>query len=113
MSARRAFLVLVFSCWGVFLALADEELSRKWSASRTSVRQRAEAVSRAFTNGTPVSVVVAALGTNYTRCFSSARVWMGPGPEHRNTSWLSYRFGEEEVSIHTTAGISEDPVTGK
>src|SRR5437879_1623936 len=108
MSAQRAFFaVAVLSC-GVFLASAGEELSRIWSNRSMTVRQRADAVNRAFTNGTPVSVVVAALGTNYTRCMSSARVWMGPGPEPPNTLWLSYRFGEDEVTIHSSAVLGKD-----
>jgi hypothetical protein len=94
---------------------AGEELSRIWLDRSTTVRQRADAVNRAFTNGTPVSAVVATLGTNYTLCMSSARVWMGPGPEPPNTLWLSYRFGEEEVTIGTSAvlGRDLDALTGK
>ena len=97
------------------VALADDELLRIWRAPDKSVRQRAEAVNRAFTNGTPVSVVVAALGTNFTRCMMSARIWMGPGPEPPNTLWLSYRFGGEEVTIHTSAVLDRDldALTGK
>jgi len=115
MSAKRTFVsVAVLGC-SVFLASAGEELSRIWSDRSATVRQRAEAVNRAFTNGTPVSVVVAALGSNYTRCMNSARVWMGPGPEPPNTSWLSYRFGGEEVTIGTSAvlGRDVDALTGK
>jgi hypothetical protein len=115
MSAQRTFFAVVVLGWGIFLASAGEDLSRIWSDRSATVRQRADAVNRAFTNGTPVSVVVAALGTNYTRCMSSARVWMGPGPEPPNTLWLSYRFGEEEVTIGTSAvlGRDLDALTGK
>src|SRR5258706_8522902 len=115
MSVPRAFFAVVVLGSGVFLASAGEELSRVWSDRSTTVRQRADAVNRAFTNGTPVSVVVAALGTNYTCCMSSARVWMGPGPEPPNNLWLSYRFGEEEVTIGTSAvlGRGLDALTGK
>jgi hypothetical protein len=72
------------------------------------VRDRAAAVNRAFTNGTPMSVVVAALGTNYILCGKSARVWLGPGPEPPNTFWLSYRFGGGEVTIGTSAVFGRD-----
>jgi len=115
MSARRTFVAVAILSWGISLASAGEELSRVWSDRSATVRQRADAVNRAFTNGTPVSTVVAALGTNYTRCMSSARVWMGPGPEPPNTLWLSYRFGEEEVTIGTSAvlGRDLDALTGK
>src|ERR1051325_11933383 len=95
MNARRTFQIATLLTWMTGVALADDELLRIWRAPDKSVRQRAEAVNRAFTNGTPVSVVVAALGTNFTRCMMSARIWMGPGPEPPNTLWLSYRFGGE------------------
>jgi hypothetical protein len=88
------------------------QLLRIWLDPRVPVRERAEAVNRTFTNGTPMSVVVAALGTNYIQCFSSARVWLGPGPEPPNNPSLSYPFGEEEVTIHTSTSISEGPLTG-
>src|SRR5438105_14522561 len=108
MSAQRAFFAVAVLCWSVFLASAGEELSRIWSDRSMTVRQRADAVNRAFTNGTPVSVVVSALGTNYRLCGSSARLWMGPGPEPPNTFWLSYRFGKDEVTIGTSAVFGRD-----
>lgn len=115
MNGGRTFFIAAFLAWATGLALADDELSRIWRAPGKSVRERADAVNRAFTNGTPVSVVVAALGTNYTRCMSSARVWLGPGPEPPNTLWLSYRFEDGEVTIHTSAvlGRDLDVLTGK
>ena len=115
MNSRRAFFIAALLAWTIGVALADDELSRIWQAPGKSVRQRAAAVNRAFTNGTPVSVVVAVLGTNYTRCMSSAGVWMGPGPEPPNTLWLSYRFGEGEVTIGTSAVLGRDlnVLTGK
>jgi hypothetical protein len=112
-NVRRACFAVALLSWCAVTVLAGEELSRIWRDPNTTVKQRAAAVNRTFTNGTPVSVVVAALGTNYTRCVSSARVWVGPGPEPPNTSWLSYRFGEESVDIHTSASVSEDPLTGR
>ena len=115
MNARRTFLIAALLTWTTGVASAVDELSRVWRAPGKSVRERADAVNRAFTNGTPVSVVVAALGSNYTRCMNSARLWMGPGPEPPNTLWLSYRFGDEEVTIHTSAvlGRDLDALTGK
>lgn len=109
---RRALLAVAILGWNALLASANDELSRIWSAPRASLRERADAVNRAFTNGTPMSVVVAALGTNYVECFSSARLWAGSGPEPPNTPWLSYQFGEDEVTIHTSATISEGPLKG-
>jgi hypothetical protein len=69
-------------------------------------------VKRAFTNGTPISMVVGALGTNYATSFSSATLWMGPGPQPRKTWSLLYYFGEDAVDIKTSAGINEEPLTG-
>ena len=115
MNTRGACFILALFGWSAVVALAGEELSRIWRDPNATVQQRAEAVNRTFTNGTPVSVAVAALGTNFTRCMSSARVWVGPGPEPPNTLWLSYRFGKEEVTIGTSAvlGRDLDPLSGK
>src|SRR5262245_24474368 len=108
MRARSTYFVVAFFGWSIVVALAGEELLRVWRDPNVTVQQRAAAVNRAFTNGTPVSVVVTALGTNYTRCMSSARVWAGPGPEPPNTLWLSYSFGKEEVTIGTSAVLGRD-----
>lgn len=112
MNTLRGFLVAAFLGWSVALGFSGEELSRVWTDPSSSVEERAAVVNRTFTNGTPVSAIVAALGTNYTHCFSSARVWLGQGPEPRNTAWLGYNFGEESVFIFTTAGIDENILTG-
>jgi hypothetical protein len=105
MSTRRACFALAFLGWSVVIGLAGEELSQVWRDPHATVQQRAAAVNRAFTNGTPVSVVVAALGTNYTRCMSSTQ----PAPHW----WLSYSFGEKSVAIYTSVNVSEDPLTGR
>jgi hypothetical protein len=112
MITRGALVAVTVLGSSIVLASADEELSRIWSAPSTTVQQRAAAVNRVFTNGTPLTVIVAALGTNYTRCGSSARLWMGPGPEPLNTTWLSYRFDGEEVVIGSSAVFGKDPVSG-
>src|SRR5262245_27237674 len=111
MNARRTFLIAALLILTTGVAFAGDELSRIWQAAGRSVRERADAVNRAFTNGTPIPVVVAALGTNYTRCGSSARLWLGPGPEPPNTVWLGYRFGDEEVTVHTTVVFGGDPLS--
>lgn len=114
MNTRIAFIAATLLGCGLSLA-SESELLRVWSGHGASVKERAEAVNRAFTNGTPVTVIVSALGTNYTRCFNSARIWIGPEPEPPNTMWLSYRFGEDAVTIGTSAvfGVDLDPVSGK
>jgi hypothetical protein len=108
MTAKQKFCAVAVLGWGVFLASASDELSRIWAGPSETVRERARAVNRAFTNGTPVSVVVGALGTKHTLCGMSARLWLGPGPEPSNTLWLSYRFGEGQVTIHTTAVLGRE-----
>jgi hypothetical protein len=115
MRTRHACLAVTFLGWSAALASAGEELSRVWSDMSISVRERAAAVNRAFTNGTLVSQVVSALGTNYTLCGSSARLSLGPEPGPPNTFWLSYRFGEEEVTIGSSAvfGRDLDPLSCK
>jgi hypothetical protein len=108
-----ALAAMLFSGCAPAQSKTEQDFVQMWSARTNSVRELAEAVNRRFTNGTPVPVIVAALGNNYTRCGSSARLWMGPGPEPPNTTWLSYRFGEEQVIIGSSALFGEDPVTGR
>lgn len=108
MNTRRAYFALALLGWSAVVALAGEELSRIWRDPNATVQQRAAAVDRAFTNGTPLSVVVAALGTNYALCGSSARLWAGPQPEPPNTFWLSYSFGKDEVTLGTSAVFGRD-----
>jgi hypothetical protein len=92
---------------------AEQELLGVWSASDAPVRERAAAVERCFTNGTPIPFVVAVLGTNCSvlRPFSS--VWVGPGPEPRKTCSLLYYFGPDIVTIGTSADIGGDPFSGE
>jgi hypothetical protein len=116
MNARRG----VFAAAGLGAILAssalvasgDEQLLRVWSAPRAYIRERAAAVNRSFTNGTPVTAVVAMLGTNYMPWHSST-AWPGPGPEPPKTSGLKYLFGEDYVIVHTTADPNADPLTGR
>jgi hypothetical protein len=112
--ARSMSILLTVSVlvWNIGLASPEQELSRVWAAPKVSAQQRAAAVNRAFTNGTPMSVVISALGTNYTRFSPTSTVWMGPDPEPRKISGLMYRFGEEWVVINTSAGIAEKILAG-
>jgi hypothetical protein len=80
-----------------------KELLRAWSAPQLHSWERAEAVNRHFTNGTPVSTIVAVLGTNFTYDTPYSSVWIGPGPERPRTIGLEYRFGDEAVIIGTSA----------
>jgi hypothetical protein len=121
-----AVLLVVLACWGCNktptgatrvpirdLTPAERALMGVWTSPSASVRERAEAVNQCFTNGTPIPVVAAVLGTNYgvLRPFSS--VWVGPGPEPRKTCSLLYHFGQVSVTIGTSADIGADPLGGE
>ncbi len=116
MNTRRVAVLLLFSavlsCEAI-RALTDEKRLPIWSAPEISVRARATAVNRCFTNGTSMRAIVAVLGTNYIVSRPISTVWVGPGPEPRKTSGLTYSFGEECVTIGTTAAINADPLNGE
>jgi hypothetical protein len=119
MKMGRAILTLTVF-WALFahydLLAGDNELLRLWSAPGASVRERADAVNRAFTNGTPIMAVVAVLGTNYTTFEKPySGVWMGPGagPEPGQNLAMIYAFGDDEVYIWTKEPKNLDPLTGK
>ena len=84
---------------------ARSELLLRWSAPHLHSWERAEAVNRCFTNGTPVSAIIAVLGTNFTYDTPYSSVWIGPGPEPTKTLGLIYGFGDESVIIGTTAPL--------
>jgi len=92
-----------------------QELLRVWSASDANARERAAAVNRCFTNGTPIPIIVSVLGTNYGVLRPISTVEGGPGPEPRETCSLFYKFGQEDegVTIGTTADVNGDPLTGE
>jgi len=114
---RRAICAAVLlgaMLWAALLSVAeDSKLVRVWSAPGISVQQRAKAVNGAFTNGTPIRMVLAALCTNYGVLRPLSSVWVGPGPEPPKTCSLFYQFGEDSVTIGTSADIAGDPLTGK
>ena len=99
MNISRMFLLMALLGLSAAAASASDELLRVWSAPGVPARERAAAVNRCFTNGTPISLIVSNLGTNYTRLtpFSMA------GRRGPLTSELMYKFGRESVCIGTTA----------
>jgi hypothetical protein len=113
MKIQRAFLTTALLGCSVVFASEHKELARVWSAPNLSVQDRAAAVNRAFTNGTPMSVVVAALGTNFVRFAPISTVQIGPGPKSPPTHGLRYGFGKKAVFISTTASVTEDPLYGR
>ncbi len=117
MSIRRVFCVAAFLgtvLSSTMLSVAgDGDLLRAWSEPSISVRERARAVNRSFTNGTPIRTIVGVLGTNYGVARPISAVWVGSGPEPRKSCSLFYRFGHDEVSIGTSADITGDPLTGQ
>src|SRR5207249_6700769 len=68
-----------------------------------------------FTNGTPIPVIVAALGTNYSCImnFSYSAVWMGPGPAPPRLVGLQYSFADRPMVIWAIPGKTTDPLEGK
>lgn len=113
MNTRHELLITAFLACSAGVALAGDELARVWSDPKKSVQERADAVNRAFTNGTPISVVVGVLGTNYEQHFSSAMVSFRGAKLDPNPPWLVYPFGEGHVNIATDATISDGPLSGK
>jgi hypothetical protein len=89
---------------------ARSQLLRLWSAPHLHSWERAEAVNRHFTNGTPVSAIVAVLGTNFTYFTPYSTVWISPGPAPTKTTGLIYDFGDESVIIGTTAPLMTNGV---
>jgi hypothetical protein len=87
-----------------------------WLGDGFSANARAQFVNRYFTNGTPMKRVVAALGTNYTVYTAVSEAvsdfWVGPGPEPSYTAGLIYDFGDDCVTISTTATAGAEPETG-
>ena len=97
MSIWRKFSLAALLGLNPFLALAQsDDLLRVWADPGVSVKERAAAVNRAFPSGTPISLIVAKLGTNYTR-----------GGTRYGSEWLMYSFGRESVAITTTAAQDE------
>jgi hypothetical protein len=68
----------------------------------------AEAVNQCFTNGTPIPRIIEVLGTNFSRVTPFSLVSVNGGSVK---CWLEYRFGDEFVTIQTSAGLEEEPVT--
>src|SRR5262245_39511957 len=91
----------------------NAELLKVWSKPGIFVRERAEAVNRAFTNGTPIPEIVKVLGTNYSRTFPLSAAYYPAGPEPRKTWSLLYQFGYDSVDIGTDASTNADPLTAK
>jgi hypothetical protein len=91
---------------------SEQELERVWTASSSTAEERAAAVNRCFTNGTPISSVIDLLGTNYTRFTLIATYWCGE-PELKKDLDLAYGLGEKSVIIRVTASEHADPLTGQ
>jgi hypothetical protein len=81
---------------------SERKLLRIWSAPGASVDERAEAVDRYFTNGTPITSIISLLGTNYTEFHLVAYVWTGK-PYMEKAMELTYDFGTQSVYIEALA----------
>ena len=88
---------------------SERQLLRVWSAPGSSVEERAEAVNRCFPRGTPVSSIVALLGTNHTELRLIATANRGKSSEGAFT--LTYGFGGgETVTIQAWGPVNADPL---
>ena len=90
---------------------AERELQHVWTAPKSSVEERAVAINRCFTNGTPISSVVALLGTNHSRFSLIAIYWCGE-PRLKQALDLTYDFGADSVIIKVTADEHAAPISG-
>jgi len=90
---------------GAIRTPAERELLRVWSSPTASVDERAAAADRCFTNGTPVSSVIALLGTNHSTFSLVALV--NPGVNEKMME-LIYDFGGESVTINLMAPMDTD-----
>ena len=90
---------------------SERKLLRLWSAPASSVEERAEAVNRCFPRGTPISSIIAVLGTNHTALRRVATANRGKYSEDAFT--LTYGFGGgESVIIQAWVRANADPLGG-
>lgn len=76
-------------------------LEALWAAKDVPVTERCAAVNARFTNGTPMRDVMAVLGKQDTMIITTSLSWP---PETQNQRIWVYRFGSEEVLVHSTGG---------
>ena len=90
---------------------SERTLLRVWSAPTSTIEERAQAVNHCFPRGTPLSSIIAQLGTNHTP-FRLLAIF----PTATSTHGLftaSYPFaGEESVRIQVSAPLNADPLSG-
>jgi hypothetical protein len=89
-------------CEKITLTPAEHRLQRLWADPHLSVRERATAVNQCFTNGTPIRRIIEVLGTSFIRVTPYSLVSVDGS---KITCWLEYKFGDESVTIDTTAGL--------
>lgn len=89
----------------------SQELAHIWSSTNTSAVERRDAINRCFTNGTPISRVVASLGKNYELVIPYSGITLDGSKLTRS---LNYRLSSREfIGIGTTAALDEDELTGR
>ena len=90
---------------------SERKLLRVWSAPASSIEERTEAVNRCFARGTPISSMVAVLGTNHTALRRVATT--NRGKDSKDLFTLTYGFGgEESVIIQAWVNENADPLGG-
>jgi len=78
-----------------------QRLQASWSATDASAQDRCAAINACFTNGTPMRDVLAVLGNQDTMIITTTLSWP---PETQNQRIWVYRFGNNEVHVHSTGG---------
>jgi hypothetical protein len=109
MNAKLILLMFLLASSAVICApaqtRAEKELLRIWSGPSATAKERAAAVNRCFTNGTPVSKIVSVLGPNYIRVTPYSMISLDGSPIY---CWLEYT--NTRVSIQTSARLGSEPL---
>lgn len=89
----------------------QEKLARLWASKDASANERCVAINQCFTNGTPISQVVAVLGNNYLLVIPYSGITAPGGTLTRS---LDYELGGgKSITIGTTARLDGDELAAK
>jgi hypothetical protein len=99
--------------------MSRDDALRTWNSTNATVNERWRVVTSLFTNGTPISQVVAMLGTNYVvvRPLSTVPIDLTDRSSPKRlddapTCSIDYKFGNNFIAISTTAGLAGNPLEG-
>jgi len=89
----------------------EQSLARLWSSKDTSAKERCDAINRCFSNGTPISQVVAVLGNNYVLLIPYSGITSPGGTLTRSLIYES--GGGKSIMIGTSAPLDGDELASK